>query len=183
MANGHSYPDKLDTMNVLDKGVDRDKGKGKAIGGALPQRRPQPSELTVPGMDAVPPPFRFPPGPGASDLASEKAEGTFTLVDLSVACRYLAAQCQIRQGKWAEATEMLGEANPFRGTDGVGPRIANTDGGIKVNNILSIRACVSPMADRSVNVLLTRYAETEAESWRIREGVLHGGSGSRCEML
>lgn len=38
------------------------------------------------------------------------------LVDISVACRYLAAQCQVRQGRWAEATEMLGEANPFRET-------------------------------------------------------------------
>ncbi len=37
-------------------------------------------------------------------------------VDVSVACRYLAAQCQVRQGRWAEAMEMLGEINPFRET-------------------------------------------------------------------
>ena len=26
------------------------------------------------------------------------------MVDMSVACRYLCAQCQVRQGKWNEAT-------------------------------------------------------------------------------
>lgn len=54
------------------------------------------------------------------------------LVDMSVACRYLAAQCQVRQGKWTEATEMLGEANPFRGSANSGPAVPNMDGGIKV---------------------------------------------------
>ncbi|KAF8876755.1 hypothetical protein BD779DRAFT_1559710 [Infundibulicybe gibba] len=54
------------------------------------------------------------------------------LVDMSVACRYLAAQCQVRQGNWAEATEMLGEANPFRDSGRSGPAVPNVDGGIKV---------------------------------------------------
>jgi anaphase-promoting complex subunit 6 len=48
------------------------------------------------------------------DVAAEQQEGVSRLVDMSVVCRYLAAQCLVRQGKWAEATEMLGEANPFR---------------------------------------------------------------------
>ena len=124
-VNGHSYPNMLDQMNILDRGLDRGKGKGKDVAGT---RRPYLPELAIPGMD-VPPPFRI---PGGIDLITERAEGTYTLVDLSIACRYLAAQCQIRQGKWAEATEMLGESNPFKGTDGVGPRIANVDGGVKV---------------------------------------------------
>lgn len=144
MTNGHSYPSMPDSMNILDRGLD--KGKGKDVGDAPPQFRPLLPELMVPGMDTAPH-FRLPAGLGTSDLASEQSEGTFMLVDLSVSCRYLAAQCQIRQGKWAEATEMLGEANPFRGTDGVGPQIANTDGGIKVRNLNSFRACVSPILD------------------------------------
>ena len=58
--------------------------------------------------------------------------GVSRLVDMSVACRYLAAQCQMRQGKWHDALEMLGEANPFRGSANSGPAIPNMDGGIKV---------------------------------------------------
>jgi anaphase-promoting complex subunit 6 len=62
---------------------------------------------------ALPP--RLPVGPAAMvDVAAEQQEGVSRLVDMSVVCRYLAAQCLVRQGKWAEATEMLGEANPFR---------------------------------------------------------------------
>jgi len=60
-------------------------------------------------------PTRLPVGPAAMvDVAAEQQEGVSRLVDMSVVCRYLAAQCLVRQGKWAEATEMLGEANPFR---------------------------------------------------------------------
>ena len=60
---------------------------------------------------------RIPVGPAAMiDVAAEQQEGVSRLVDMSVVCRYLAAQCLVRQGKWAEATEMLGEANPFRNT-------------------------------------------------------------------
>ncbi|KAL5503810.1 CUT9 [Sanghuangporus vaninii] len=130
MANGHSYPNMLDHMNIVNRGMDRGKGKGKGkvVAGPPPPRRPYLPELAIPGID-VPPPFRI---PGGTDIITERAGGSYTLVDLSVACRYLAAQCQIRQGKWAEATEMLGESNPFRGTDGVGPRIANIDGGVKI---------------------------------------------------
>lgn len=76
---------------------------------------------------------RLPMGPSEIvDVAAEFEEGVSRLVDMSVACRYLAAQCQVRQGKWTEATEMLGEANPFRGSGRSGPAIPNMDGGIKV---------------------------------------------------
>ncbi|KAI0087322.1 TPR-like protein [Irpex rosettiformis] len=77
---------------------------------------------------------RLPVG-GAGELfniANEQADSVSRLVDMSVACRYLAAQCQVRQGKWTEATEMLGEANPFRGSGRSGPAIPNMDGGIKI---------------------------------------------------
>ncbi|EGF97822.1 uncharacterized protein MELLADRAFT_84205 [Melampsora larici-populina 98AG31] len=36
------------------------------------------------------------------------------MTDYSTACRYLAAQCMIRQGKWEAAMEMVGDENPFR---------------------------------------------------------------------
>ncbi|KAI0267660.1 hypothetical protein BC834DRAFT_968598 [Gloeopeniophorella convolvens] len=76
---------------------------------------------------------RLPVGPAAmADVAAEQQDGVSRLVDMSVVCRYLAAQCLVRQGKWAEATEMLGEANPFRNSGRSGPAVPNTDGGIKV---------------------------------------------------
>ncbi|THH07066.1 hypothetical protein EW145_g3642 [Phellinidium pouzarii] len=130
-ANGHAQPDILDPTNIIGREVDRDKGKAKDTGVPPPRRRPQMPDLVVPGLDTVPQ-FRLQTGVGVQNLLTDQSEGGFTLVDMSVACRYLAAQCQIRQGKWAEASEMLGEANPFRGTNGVGPRVANTDGGIKI---------------------------------------------------
>ena len=72
-------------------------------------------------------------GPGEMiDVAVDFSDSVSRLVDMSVACRYLAAQCQVRQGKWTDATEMLGEANPFRGSGRSGPAIPNMDGGIKV---------------------------------------------------
>ncbi|KAF8273363.1 hypothetical protein EI94DRAFT_1716538 [Lactarius quietus] len=78
-------------------------------------------------------PPRLPVGPTAMiEVAAEQQEGVSRLVDMSVVCRYLAAQCLVRQGKWAEATEMLGEANPFRNSGRSGPAVPNTDGGIKV---------------------------------------------------
>ncbi|RDB26326.1 Anaphase-promoting complex subunit cut9 [Hypsizygus marmoreus] len=85
----------------------------------------------------VPPPLvsmpRLPVGPGGMiDVPEEMQERVSRLVDMSVACRYLAAQCQVRQGNWIEATEMLGEANPFRDSGRSGPAVPNIDGGIKV---------------------------------------------------
>ncbi|KAF4571362.1 anaphase promoting complex subunit cdc16 [Pleurotus pulmonarius] len=86
-------------------------------------------------QDMPPPPLvpRLPMGPGGMiEVPEDMQEGVSRLVDLSVACRYLAAQCQVRQGNWAEATEMLGESNPFRESGRSGPAIPNVDGGIKV---------------------------------------------------
>lgn len=107
------------------------KMRGLAKGGpTLPFSRmaqPLPEPLQ---FDAALPPFRLPGEPDDIRIGT-KDEGSCTLVDLSVACRYLAAQCQIRQGKWAEATEMLGEANPFRGPDGL--RTMNMDMSIQVS--------------------------------------------------
>ncbi|GJJ08566.1 hypothetical protein Clacol_002785 [Clathrus columnatus] len=57
---------------------------------------------------------------------------TSRLVDMSIACRYLAAQCQVQQGKWMDALEMLGESNPFKNSGRSGPTVPNRDGGIKI---------------------------------------------------
>ncbi|KAM6504448.1 cell division control protein 16 [Amanita muscaria] len=76
---------------------------------------------------------RLPAGPGGMiEISEELQDRVSRLVDMSVACRYLAAQCQVRQGNWAAATEMLGEANPFRDSERSGSAIRNNDGGIKV---------------------------------------------------
>ncbi|KAF6754373.1 cell division control protein 16 [Ephemerocybe angulata] len=76
---------------------------------------------------------RLPVGPaGLVDVPEPLLDRTSRLVDMSLACRYLAAQCMVRSGKWTEAMELIGEANPFRGSAQSGPAIANTDGGIKI---------------------------------------------------
>ena len=103
------------------------KGKAKEVPIAYPANVPN-----------VPSQTRLPVGPGEMmNVAVENQDGVSRLVDMSVACRYLAAQCQVRQGKWTEATEMLGEANPFRGSANSGPAIPNMDGGIKVRMFAS----------------------------------------------
>ncbi|KAJ3555866.1 hypothetical protein NM688_g2343 [Phlebia brevispora] len=107
--------------NVLFPTVDA-KGKGKEVPPALHPMTSAPSQS------------RLPLGGAAEmiNVASDAQDNVSRLVDMSVACRYLAAQCQMRQGKWADATEMLGEANPFRGSGNSGPAIPNVDGGIKI---------------------------------------------------
>jgi anaphase-promoting complex subunit 6 len=72
-------------------------------------------------------------GPGGIiEVPEDMQNGVSRLVDMSVACRYLAAQCHMRQGNWTDAIEMLGEANPFRNSRQSGPAIPNLDGGIKI---------------------------------------------------
>ena len=103
------------------------KGKGREM--------PPPTLTTSLGADGLLPPGvqRLPMGPGEMiDVTIQYGEGGVSrLVDMSVACRYLAAQCQMRQGKWSDALEMLGESNPFR-DECEGPQVPNVDGGIKV---------------------------------------------------
>ncbi|KAH9847513.1 TPR-like protein [Lenzites betulinus] len=102
------------------------KGKGREM--------PPPAMGSVPDLDDLAPGVqRLPLGPGEMiDVAIQYEEGVSRLVDMSVACRYLAAQCQMRQGKWSDALEMLGESNPFRNTGKGAPEIPNMDGGIKI---------------------------------------------------
>ena len=117
---------------------------------------------------------RLPVGPtGMLQVPESLQEGISRLVDMSVACRYLAAQCQIRQGNWEEATELLGEANPFRDSGRSGPSIPNMDGGIKVcscsalsnNSFLRLKLRCATFA---VSSCLSRTAETKQNnaSWK-----------------
>ncbi|KAF8322575.1 TPR-like protein [Clavulina sp. PMI_390] len=75
---------------------------------------------------------------GGIDLAPTIAGGYSRLVDLSVACRYLAAQCSVRLGKWDDALEMLGETNPFRGKANEPPPVSVPEqhGGVKVESTM-----------------------------------------------
>ncbi|KAK8854947.1 hypothetical protein IAR55_003686 [Kwoniella newhampshirensis] len=76
-----------------------------------------------------------------SNGVSENAMGR-RLVDESLACRYLAAQCLVHQEKYHEALELLGESNPFRET-GIdpGPDQPSQDEGIKLHSsICHLRA-------------------------------------------
>lgn len=92
LANGYENGDLSQMANTTANA----KGKHKEV----------PSAMSAP---------RLPMGPGGMiDVPYDMQESVSRLVDMSVACRYLAAQCQVRQGNWTEATEMLGEANPFR---------------------------------------------------------------------
>ncbi|KAI3611049.1 cell division control protein 16 [Moniliophthora roreri] len=86
------------------------------------------------GREQDPEPIsRIPMNPsGVLGVPDEIQDNVARLVDMSLACRYLAAQCQLRQGDWTGATEMLGEANPFRGSGKSGPTVPNIDGGIKI---------------------------------------------------
>ncbi|GAA5868417.1 hypothetical protein JCM3774_003289 [Rhodotorula dairenensis] len=66
-----------------------------------------------------------------SRAASTSTAAPVRLIDTSLACRYLAAQCKVRLGKWEEALELVGPEGGFGGTmdyssDGRG------DGGIKL---------------------------------------------------
>lgn len=43
---------------------------------------------------------------------------------------------QVRQGNWSDATEMLGEANPFRDLEQDRAAVPDIDGGIKVTLVV-----------------------------------------------
>ncbi|KAF8828845.1 hypothetical protein HHX47_DHR3000022 [Lentinula edodes] len=93
------------------------KGKGK-------ERDTLPLAIPIPRLPLDP--------AGMFEGTQDPHEIISRLVDMSVACRYLAAQCQVRQGNWSDATEMLGEANPFRDLEQDRAAVPDIDGGIKI---------------------------------------------------
>ncbi|GAA5910355.1 hypothetical protein JCM8208_006019 [Rhodotorula glutinis] len=66
--------------------------------------------------------------PRPPSSASTSTAPPVRLTDVSLACRYLAAQCQVRLGKWDEALEMVGR----RGVLSADVRDGKGDGGIKL---------------------------------------------------
>ncbi|GAA6063193.1 hypothetical protein JCM10212_000495 [Sporobolomyces blumeae] len=64
----------------------------------------------------------------AQTASTSTASSVTRLTDTSLACRYLAAQCQVRLGKWDEALEMVGRRGGLV-SDAGDPR---GDGGIKL---------------------------------------------------
>lgn len=67
------------------------------------------------------------------------------LTDTSLACRYLAAQCQVRLGKWEEALEMVGRTS-LHARDV--PSFEAGDGGIRVkpaDHMLDFDAALTPL--------------------------------------
>ncbi|WRT68218.1 uncharacterized protein IL334_005194 [Kwoniella shivajii] len=75
-------------------------------------------------------------------IADTPIIGGRRLVDESLACRYLAAQCLVHQEKYHEALELLGESNPFKETVGdQGMDTPSEDEGIKLHSsICHLRA-------------------------------------------
>ncbi|GAA6027906.1 hypothetical protein JCM8097_001775 [Rhodosporidiobolus ruineniae] len=71
-----------------------------------------------------------PRAPPLSDLptASTSTAPPVRLTDMSLACRYLAAQCMVRLGKWEEALDMVGRRGGLGQEFGEG----KGDGGIKL---------------------------------------------------
>ncbi|WVR07363.1 hypothetical protein IAU60_004404 [Kwoniella sp. DSM 27419] len=78
----------------------------------------------------------------SNDQSTGRAVFGRRLVDESLACRYLAAQCLVQQEKYHDALELLGESNPFKGRgEEVGPDKPSQDEGIKLHSsICHLRA-------------------------------------------
>ncbi|KAJ3510333.1 hypothetical protein NLJ89_g4730 [Agrocybe chaxingu] len=104
---------------------------------------------------------RLPMGPGGMiELPEEMQDRVSRLVDMSVACRYLAALCQFRQGNWDASMEMLGESNPFHKAAQDGVVIPNADAGIKVEaSMCHLRGCLYQKLNR---IAQAKQAFTEA---------------------
>ncbi|KIJ52633.1 hypothetical protein M422DRAFT_776246 [Sphaerobolus stellatus SS14] len=125
-GKSHVFPAATPFTNGAHKSTR--KGKGK-----------EPASLNTQSQMGVNPIMPYPDihqnqfGGVMNDIGiSEFSMDMSRLVDMSIACRYLAAQCQVRQGKWSDALEMLGESNPFKDSGRSGPSIPNRDGGIKI---------------------------------------------------
>ncbi|KAG8213232.1 hypothetical protein J3R82DRAFT_11698 [Butyriboletus roseoflavus] len=142
------------------------------------------------------PSSRLPMGPaGLIKLPEALQESVSRLVDMSVACRYLAAQCQVRQGNWSDALEILGEANPFRHSGRSGASVPNVDGGIKVEaSMCHLRGILMLKLNRgdqaklcfmealtldvkcydAFNQLISGEMMTPEEEWEFVQGLAYG---------
>ncbi|CAA7265542.1 unnamed protein product [Cyclocybe aegerita] len=110
---------------------------------------------------------RLPMGPGGMiELPEEIQDHVSRLVDMSVACRYLAALCQFWQGNWDSSMEMLEELNPFQKTVQDGVVIPNADAGIKVEaSMCHLRGCLYQKLNR---IAQAKQAFTEALALNVK---------------
>ena len=126
------------------------------------------------------------PPPGSPSSSSQNGEMK-RLTDTSLACRYLAAQCQVRLGKWEEALEMVGRGNgnwsAWDGeTDqGDGPG----DGGIKVRKNNSARSThlTRPSPVHRFDRSFARVDPSAPRSVRSRQGFVHRSAVEGREMF
>ena len=98
---------------------------------------------TIPGTEAV---------PGEQDSVKPPPR-LIRLTDISLACRYLAAQALVRQERWSAAMDLLGEVNPFKALRSQGRKADREagDGGIKVSSSLYLIAdCIETLILRAV---------------------------------
>ncbi|BGP14743.1 hypothetical protein JCM10213_004317 [Rhodosporidiobolus nylandii] len=73
------------------------------------------------------------PSSAPSSAASPHPQPQPRLTDMSLACRYLAAQCLVRLGRWEEGLEMVGRRGGWGlGEEGPGEAGGRGDGGIKL---------------------------------------------------
>jgi hypothetical protein len=128
------------------------------------------------------------PAPAAADSKGKGKPALQRLTDTSLACRYLAARCLVKQDKWEEALDMLGEENPWRGGQLSGRNVGSDDGGIKVCFPPSCLECVTGLLSllesvRSIHVPPSRSNTSSSKCERPRETMLHGGTQSRRQVL
>lgn len=137
--------------------------------------------LVKPRTSASPEDSFMPPVASTSKLPAAANR----LVDVSVACRYLAAQCMVRQAKWSDALELLGDVNPFRGTRSSGPTVRGSDGGIKVRRESSTvsKHLTWDRAVRSFALPPTRPHPPAPQRNGSSQGVLPRGTQSRRQVL
>mgnify|MGYP001594660578 CR=1 FL=1 len=92
----------------------------------------------------------------APPAASSSLAAATRLTDLSIVCRYLAAQCQVRLGKWDDALEMVGRGG-ILGT-AIGADDEPGDGGIKVR----LRSSVERWGGQATDVVWVQIAASTA---------------------
>lgn len=72
-------------------------------------------------------------GSGSGEDEEDESSPRPRLIGQSLACRALATQCLMHQGKYHEALEMVGKTNPFQERSDAANRPAS-DEGIKLNS-------------------------------------------------
>lgn len=137
--------------------------------------------------------------PNSSDESPRPSTSTAAprrLTDTSLACRYLAAQCQVRLGQWEEALDMVGRGNgnilPFNGSGNeVEDATEAGDGGIKVIFPLrhpEFQLLTTPLLNTSCvahrfDSTFERSHTSLFGSYRVGERIVHRSFDARCQVF